>query len=363
MFINIGEKIKLHREAKNVSQDELARFLGVTCKEVLKWEEKELYPDFELLPIIANYFGVSTDELLCMEMFDNDDKIIEYSDKFYEQVAAGNIKEAVETMREGTLHFPDEFRLKVLLMHGLYLSCDRPSAIKHYSGEILEIGDDILSHCTDDAIRLEAKRILCLHYYEDLSDTEKARAIAMSLPGRKSCREDMLPIVSEGEAKLVAIQENISSYTSLLLSAITAYSDNDSALSVREKIEFCEIAKKLRNVIYPKGDIFEGAYSQMMLLRDLAVLYMSADEPEKALDCLKECAECAADFDALPKTTPHVSPLVSKLKFSKQQLQIPSKNKKTPLRDIFLNEIISLRCFDAVKYNSRISEICGIFNK
>ena len=283
MFINIGEKIKLRREEKNVSQNDFADYLGVTCKEVVKWENGELYPDFELVPVIANYFGVSADELLCMEMFDNEDKIREYTDGFYEKVAAGNIREAVDAAREGMMHFPDEFRLKVLLMYGLYLSCDRPAAVKHYSGELLSIGEDILAHCTDDPIRLEAKRLLCLHYYEDLNDTEKAREIAMSLPGRKICREDMLPIISEGDAKLTAIQENISSYTSLLASAITSYTECDSSLGAREKIEFCEIAKKLRKMIYPSGDIFEGAYVHMMLLRDLAVLYMSVDEREKAL--------------------------------------------------------------------------------
>ena len=362
MFINIGEKIKLRREEKNVSQNDFADYLGVTCKEVVKWENGELYPDFELVPVIANYFGVSADELLCMEMFDNEDKIREYTDGFYEKVAAGNIREAVDAAREGMMHFPDEFRLKVLLMYGLYLTCDRPAAVKHYSGELLSIGEDILAHCTDDPIRLEAKRLLCLHYYEDLNDTEKAREIAMSLPGRKICREDMLPIISEGDAKLTAIQENISSYTSLLASAITSYTECDSSLGAREKIEFCEIAKKLRKMIYPSGDIFEGAYVHMMLLRDLAVLYMSVDEREKALDNLEECAKCAADFDALPKSMPHISPLVNRLRFSRQQLQIPSKNKKTPLRDIFLNEIIALACFDPVKYDKRISEICSVFN-
>ena len=81
MFINIGEKIKLRREEKNVSQNDFADYLGVTCKEVVKWENGELYPDFELVPVIANYFGVSADELLCMEMFDNEDKIREYKEK------------------------------------------------------------------------------------------------------------------------------------------------------------------------------------------------------------------------------------------------------------------------------------------
>ncbi len=62
MFINIGEKIKLRREEKNVSQNDFADYLGVTCKEVVKWENGELYPDFELVPVIANYFGVSADD-------------------------------------------------------------------------------------------------------------------------------------------------------------------------------------------------------------------------------------------------------------------------------------------------------------
>ncbi len=361
MFINIGEKIRLRREEKKVSQDEFAKYLGVTCKEVLKWENGELYPDFELLPVIANYFGVSTDELLCMEMFDNEDKIREYTDGFYEKVSAGAIRDAVETVREGILHFPDEYRLKVLLMYGLYLSCDRPAAVKHYSKEILEIGEDILSRCTEDPIRLEAKRLLCLHYYEDLNDTERAREIAMSLPGRKICREDMLPIISEGDAKLTALQDNIASYTSLLCSSVISYAESDTSLGTREKIEFCELAKRLRKLIYPRGDIFEGAYVHMMLLRDLAVLYMAVDEPEKALDNLEECAQCAADFDALPKSMPHISPLVNRLRFSRPQLQIPSKNRKTPLRDIFMNEIIALSCFEPVKYHSRISEICSVF--
>ncbi len=363
MFIKIGEKIKNHREAKGVSQDDFAKYLGVTCKEVLKWENGDLYPSLELIPVIAGYFGVSTDDLMCMEMFSNEDKIKAYTDSFYEKVAAGNIREATETIREAILHFPDEYRLRVLLMYGLYLSCDRPAAVKHYSGELLEIGDDILSHCTEDPIRLEAKRLLCLHYCEDLNDTEKAREIAMSLPGRKICREDMLPIISEGDAKLSAIQENISSYTSLLASAIVSYTENAGNLGTREKIEFCELAKTLREMIYPNGDIYEGAYLHMTLLRDLAVLYMAADEQEKALDCLESCAHCAADFDALPKSTMHTSPLVNRLPFSKQQLQIPSKNRKTPLRDIFMNEIIALQCFEPVRYSARIPQICAIFRQ
>lgn len=76
---------------------------------------------------------------------------------------------------------------------------------------------------------------------------------------------------------------------------------------------------------------------------------------------MRNALNAAADFDALPKIMPHISPLVNRLSFQ-TALQIPSKNKKTPLRDIFMDEIIALRCFEPVKYHSRISEICAIFN-
>lgn len=361
MFINMGEKIALYRKRKEITQDALAQYLKVSCKEIIKWEEGESYPPLELVPVLASYFGVSTDELMCMEEFDNEDKIREYTDAFQEKIAAGNIKDGVDIIREGVMYFPEEYRLKCLLMYGLYLSCDRPAMVKHYSGELLSLGEEILSHCTEDQIRLEAKRLLCLHYYEDLNDTEKAREIAMSLPGRKICREDMLPIVSEGEAKLVAIQENISAYASLLSAAIVSYTENNAALTTKEKLDFCRTARSIRETVYPNGDIFEGAYVHMMLLKDMAVLYMALDEKESALDCLEDCARQANAFDALPQTVQHTSPLVSKLRFSKRQLQIPQKNKKTPLKDIFMNEIMPLSCFEPVKYSPRITDICNIF--
>ncbi len=357
----MGEKIKAYRRKKEITQDALAQYLNVNCKDVIKWETGESYPPIEMIPVLASYFGVSTDELMCMEQFDNEDKIREYTEGFQEKVASGNIKEALDIIREGVMYFPEEYRLKCLLMYGLYLSCDRPAMVKHYSGELLALGAEILDNCTVDSVRLEAKRLLCLHYYEDLRDTDSAREIAMSLPGRKICREDMLPIISEGESKLSAIQENISAYVSLLLNAVSEYVSESPDLKAKDKLEICKVARQIREMVYPDGDIFEGAYTHMMLLKDMAVLLMSLEQHEEALDCLEDCAKTAFAFDTLPKANLHTSPLVKGLKFSKTQLQIPQKNKKTPLRDIFFNEIMPLQCFDAVKYSERITDICGIF--
>lgn len=57
-------KIAELRKLKGVSQQQLADYLGVTFQSVSKWETKASFPDITLLPKIANYFGVSVDEVL-----------------------------------------------------------------------------------------------------------------------------------------------------------------------------------------------------------------------------------------------------------------------------------------------------------
>lgn len=64
MVLTIKIKIAELRKMKSVSQQELADYLGVTFQAVSKWETKANLPDITLLPLIAQYFGVSVDEVL-----------------------------------------------------------------------------------------------------------------------------------------------------------------------------------------------------------------------------------------------------------------------------------------------------------
>ena len=64
MTINIGETIKSMRKDKNITQEMLANFLGVTNQSISKWERNETYPDITMLPAIASFFGTSVDNLL-----------------------------------------------------------------------------------------------------------------------------------------------------------------------------------------------------------------------------------------------------------------------------------------------------------
>ena len=60
---NIGNNIRKLRKRKGVTQGQLASAVNVTAQAVSKWETCLGYPDISLLPVIAEYFGVSIDSL------------------------------------------------------------------------------------------------------------------------------------------------------------------------------------------------------------------------------------------------------------------------------------------------------------
>ena len=62
--MNLGNSINTLRKQKNVTQEELAAELGVTAAAVSKWENGYTLPDILMLCALADYFEVTTDELL-----------------------------------------------------------------------------------------------------------------------------------------------------------------------------------------------------------------------------------------------------------------------------------------------------------
>jgi len=68
MAVNIGENIKKLRAEKNVTQEQLAEYLSITYQSVSKWENNVTSPDLYLIPVIAEYFDVTIDDLFKIKM-------------------------------------------------------------------------------------------------------------------------------------------------------------------------------------------------------------------------------------------------------------------------------------------------------
>ncbi|MBO4949762.1 MAG: helix-turn-helix transcriptional regulator [Clostridia bacterium] len=57
--MKIGEKIRRLRQSKGITQKELAGMLYVSTQAVSKWETGKSTPNIQILPLIAELFGVS----------------------------------------------------------------------------------------------------------------------------------------------------------------------------------------------------------------------------------------------------------------------------------------------------------------
>ncbi len=63
----LNTNIKQLRMARNLSQVELAKALGVTKQSISNWENNNIQPSIDMLIRIADFFSVSTDILLGLD--------------------------------------------------------------------------------------------------------------------------------------------------------------------------------------------------------------------------------------------------------------------------------------------------------
>lgn len=89
----LNQRIRLLRQARNMSQVELAGRLGVTKQSVSNWENDNIQPSIEMLTKLAAFFSVSTDYMLGME----DREYLDVSGLPQEVIA--HIRQVVEDLR------------------------------------------------------------------------------------------------------------------------------------------------------------------------------------------------------------------------------------------------------------------------
>ena len=138
MSINLGEKLKSLRKEKNISQERLAQYLNISFQAVSKWENSSTYPDIELLPEIARFFGITVDELLGAEEIDERKLYEEYEKKAVKFYHNGDITKTLPIWQEALHKMPNNIAVKEMLMSA-YFDVDKVK----YQKEIVELGTEI----------------------------------------------------------------------------------------------------------------------------------------------------------------------------------------------------------------------------
>lgn len=336
MQLTLGTKIRELRRRDGRTQEALADALGVTSQAVFRWEANGSYPDMELIPAIANYFGVTIDELFG---YHNDreikiDAMIQKIDAF-DITHDGDdswVDECIAILREGLAEFPGNERLLITLAetlweagwrrHREWIYYDEDGFIQYcydkqrkneYWSEADKICNQLIDSSKDNRIFTRAIAIL-VPLHRNFGEYEKAIAYAKRMPDLQKCQEYLLTEATDGkrEAKYIGefLLKSAKEFAEQLIFGLIANRRNyDSDMPI-EKVKG---AIAIFNLICDDGNM--GIYHDFVLK---LYLYLSRLQWERgyhdeAFASLDAALGHAKAFEALCDGEEHTltAPLVS----------------------------------------------------
>jgi len=353
MTNKIGEKIKQLRKKANVTQGQFADYLGITFQSVSRWESGICYPDLEIIPAIANYFGVTTDELLGVDIMNKQEKINEIFAQITINASKGFIDENIAILRNAVNEFPNDCQLLSSL--AFYLG-KRNETMK----EAISINERILEDCNDDQIRYGVMQKLA-YDYKDIGEKEKAIETAKKLPSTPVTCDMLLRHILDGEDKITQLRSNIQSFCDYFTGDITNLARTKYKDDLMKQIELYTKAIDIYKIVYEENDF--GFYNGRM--KDLyiytASIYMKLNEYDNALDCLNQAADYAIAFDTMPEVFVHTSIISDGDEFSK----IKNLSKSYDYNDSYemLNDRLSQPIYDPIREDKRFKAIAAKLEK
>ena len=132
MIINIADNLKRLRKQRDITQEELASFIGVSFQAVSKWERNEGYPDITLLPVIANFFDVTLDELMGMDGIRNKEHMNDVLAMLKENYSNGRIADNIALIRDELKAFPTNYKLLSELAASLTMLQSDPDTLHRH---------------------------------------------------------------------------------------------------------------------------------------------------------------------------------------------------------------------------------------
>lgn len=100
MNLNLGNQLRINRRRMNLTQEQLAERFGTSPQAISRWENGTTYPDIELLPMIASFFGMSVDALLGCTDEQKEKICMELQESLMDVVKKRDVEKTVGLLRE-----------------------------------------------------------------------------------------------------------------------------------------------------------------------------------------------------------------------------------------------------------------------
>ncbi len=315
MTIYFGENLKKLRKEKDMTQEALADFLGISFQAVSKWERGETYPDITMLPTLAAFFGVSVDVLLGVSTAKREEEIKELLE-FYNQMHLKDSPLTFERFRKAAHEYPEDFRIVIRYMEllmGQKGAYDCPGYEKA-SEELMTLYGRINTCCTDDSIRMWAKRLICQHLHSKAYRTGKeeyqlkAEEILSEMPELVNSREYLSTmLISDPKKQFTACSEAIEQELYIMQGSVSHLCFYEDRFTAEEKIRAIEKMLMVIDTVYTDGDYGKMWCHLIYNYGHLGYLYAQLGNGEKAIENLRLSAGYAREYDALPEETTRTS--------------------------------------------------------
>lgn len=356
MKLNIGDNIRAFRQEKDITQEEFATVVGVSYQSVSRWENNICYPDMELLPTIADFFGITVDKLLGVNESTERQKVQEYLERFQEAISCGKIYDCISIAREGLAEYPNNYVLLNKLMYALFVAGDDDGNIPDweenkykYDEEITALGERIMKYCPERNIQLEATARLAFNHCE-MGRKELGRKIYETLPSIEYCKENTIWWGLYDDERLPFLRKKIKQdYEELqssiwLLASSGCISDEQSVLAINKVHE-------IEKILYD-GTNTPDSWGAAKLQFDIAKLYARLEKYTEAIKHLYISAAAARAFDKRPEKQSFSSVLLGTVTVKRTDFETAdTRSLSEIMRDKWLNssEFDSIRNTDDFK--------------
>lgn len=302
MQLDLGNNIRQLRRRDKRTQESLADALGVTSQAVSRWESGGSYPDMNLIPSIANYFGVSIDELFGYTN-QREQRIEELAHKIREMLRQNNgvdrnITECIAMARDALVEYPGDEKLMLCLASALYKAGGVRYGEEHLTDDEGYSVYDVQTHRTyaewREAIPLYEKALHALpngtlrdqaveelsQLYLNMGEYEKGTVLADSAPSMWESKEFLRAWVFDGkrgvQACSKALLTAVRACAVLIQNIVFAEQRN---LSAAEKADCLRRAIGLYELICPDGN-YGAHHEHVACLQMFLSLYLWLDKKQ-----------------------------------------------------------------------------------
>ncbi len=358
--IAIGNVIVMKRKEKGLTQEELAKYLGVSKPAVSKWESGQCYPDITLLPVIAAYFNITVDELIGYQSTLTKEEIRvlyrKLSAEFYQTGFDETYKQCTEYIRKYHSCWSVVFHMGLLIINNLGLVTDADKKQSLYE-ELITIFAEVKECSEDIALKNQARQLEALCYLQ-LNECDKVIELLGDKPEIPVHKEPIVAkaFLMKGEEER-AIQMMQGHYYHLILDLVGSY-PSMLELYLKNPKKMIQWVQTLEPVI--KGFELSLLHPSICLNTyiNIAILFMMAGETEKALYYLHEYVEILNQPNLFPIAL-HGSDLFDSVDYLIREMDLgkePVRNEELIKKDL-VSVVVSHPVWEPVREQAEYKKL------